>query len=184
MDIGTVLVVDDEELMRDMVTEMLEDRAEKVISAQSGEKALEKLIEEEKVDVVITDMKMPGMNGFQLLERIKAIDPSIPVIFMTGYSDIFGIEEAMKIGVDEYILKPFKKEEINMLITRAQWRASSIYKRRLIGEIKSLIQYITAANKVIVSSGYPSPHKEKLLAIGEKIKQSIVQNVTDCLKQI
>ena len=184
MEINTILVVDDEELMREMVVEMLEDRAENLIQAHSGEEALEMLAEEKKVDLVITDMKMPGMTGIQLVERVKAMNPSTPVVVMTGYSEIFTVEEAMKSGVDEYILKPFKKDEMNMLVTRAQWRASSIYKRRLLEDIKVILEYVTVANKVIATSGYPSPNKEDLMAMGERIRRSIAQSVTECLNNI
>ena len=172
MEIETILVVDDEKSYRDMLVEMLKDRAGRVITAKNGKDALEVLVKEGGADVAITDMKMPGMNGFQLLESLKALDPNISVVVMTGYSDLFSIEEAMKKGADGYIMKPFKKDEMNVLVTRARRRSISMNKNRLIEEKKQLLEYTTFANKIITASDYPSPHKEILLAMGEKIKRS------------
>ncbi|MBD3184885.1 response regulator [Candidatus Poribacteria bacterium] len=184
MNFEKILIVDDEEMMREMVTEMLEDQAKEIITAENAEEALEIFNNNGSFDAVLTDLKMPGMNGLQLLESIKGINPSMPVVVMTGYSEIFSVEEAMKSGVDEYILKPFKKDEIGMVMTRAKWRASSIYKRRLLEGVKSMIEYINTANKIIATSGYPSPHKENLMAKGEEIKRSVARNVTEVLKNI
>jgi YesN/AraC family two-component response regulator len=125
MSIGTVLIVDDEPMMRDVVIEMLKDRAEKIIPAKNGEEALSLLRGTDEIDVVITDMKMPGMTGVQLLETVKMTNPCIPVIVMTGYSETFGLERIIKKGAEEYILKPFRKAEINMIVNKAIWRMSA-----------------------------------------------------------
>jgi YesN/AraC family two-component response regulator len=172
MDIETILIVDDEKLFRDMLAEMLSNRAERIMTAKSGKDALDVMIKEGGADVVITDVKMPGMNGFQLLENLKALDPHLSVVVMTGYSDLFNAEEAMKKGADGYIMKPFKKDEINTLITRARKRSISMNRNRLIEEKKQLLEYATFANKIITASDYPSPHKEVLLSMGERIKRS------------
>lgn len=173
MDINTILVVDDEELYRNMLPKMLKDRASRIITAENGKEALETLIGENNTDIVITDIKMPGIDGFQLLESMKAIDPSITVIIMTGYSELFSADEAMKKGADGYILKPFKKEEMIALITRSRRLSLSTNKERLIEEKKLLLEYVIFANKVIAASDYPSPHKDILLAMGERIKRSV-----------
>ncbi|MBM3212745.1 response regulator [Candidatus Poribacteria bacterium] len=178
MDIETILIVDDEQPFRDMLAEMLKDRAGRIMTAKDGKEALNVLIETGGVDVVLTDMKMPGMNGFQLLEGLKTLDPNLSVVIMTGYSDLFSAEEAMKRGADGYIMKPFKKEEINALIARARRRSLSMNKDRLVEEKKQLLEYTTFANKVIAASDYPSPHKEVLLAMGERIKRSAMNFLT------
>ncbi len=174
MEINSILIADDEEVYRNMLTIMLKDRADRIITAENGKEALDALVREGGTDVVITDIRMPGMDGFQLLESMKSLDPNISVILMTGYSELFSADEAMKKGADGYILKPFKKEEMNALITRARRRAKSNNKDRLIEEKKQLLEYATFANKVIATSDYPSPHKEILLAMGEKIKKSAI----------
>lgn len=172
MDTNTILIVDDEKLIRDMVSEMVKERAEKIITAKNGREALDILVKEGGADVAVTDMKMPGMDGFQLLECMKALDPNMSVVVMTGYSEIFSAEEATKRGADGYILKPFRKDEMNSLITRARRRSASTNKNRLLEEKKQLLEYVTFANKVIAASDYPSPHKETLLTMGERIKRS------------
>lgn len=173
MEINTILVVDDEDLMRDLISEMLKDKAKSVIPAQNGPEAIEIFMKIPKIEMVITDMNMPYMSGLQLLEKIRQIDPIIPVIVMTGYSEIFGIEESLKSGVEEYIKKPFKKEELEITVDRAMWRAVS--KKRNI-----MLEYIIVANELIAKSS--KPNKEQLLIIGERIKSSINGTATDPAK--
>ncbi|MGQ9607706.1 MAG: response regulator [bacterium] len=173
MEINTILVVDDEDLMRDLISEMLKDKAKSVIPAQNGPEALEIFMKIPKIEMIITDMNMPCMNGLQLLEKIRQIDPIIPVIVMTGYSEIFGIEESLKSGVEEYIKKPFKKGELEIIVDRAMWRAAS--KKRNI-----MLEYIIVANELIAKSN--KPNKEQLLIIGERIKSSINGTATDPAK--
>lgn len=175
MNLGIVMIVDDEEMMREAVTEMLGDRAEKIIPAESGDAAIKKLEETDKINVVITDLKMPGMDGFALLDRMKVMDPSIPIVVMSGYSETFSVEEAMKRGAAEYILKPFKKEEINMIVDRALWRAASRSKN-------ILLRYIMAANQALAQSNIPN--KAELLGIGEKLRQSVDQNTQTAVQQV
>jgi DNA-binding NtrC family response regulator len=174
MDINTILVVDDEESYRNMLSEMLKDRAGRIITAKNGKEALDALTKEGGTDIAITDIKMPGMDGFQLLQNMKALDPNLSVIVMTGYSELYNTDEAMQKGADGYISKPFKKDEIIALITRALRLSVSSNRDRLIEEKKQLLEYATFANRVIAASDYPSPHKDILLAMGERIKRSAV----------
>ncbi len=173
MEINTILVVDDENLMRDLISEMLRDKAKSVIPAQNGTEALEVFMQIPKIEMIITDMNMPGMNGLALLEKIRQIDPIIPVIVMTGYSEIFGVEESLKSGVEEYIKKPFKKEELEIIVDRAMWRAIS--KKRNI-----MLEYVIVANELIAQSN--KPNKEQLVIIGERIKSSINGSATESTK--
>ncbi len=173
MEINTILVVDDESLMRDLISEMLRDKAKSVIPAQSGSEALEVFMQIPKIEMIITDMNMPGMNGLALLEKIRQIDPIIPVIVMTGYSEIFGVEESLKSGVEEYIKKPFKKEELEIIVDRAMWR--TISKKRNI-----MLEYVIVANELIAQSN--KHNKEQLLIIGERIKSSINGPATESTK--
>lgn len=175
MNLGIAMIVDDEEMMRETVTEMLEDRAEKIIPAESGAVAIKKLEEIDRINIIITDLKMPGIDGFALLDRVKLTNPSIPVVVMSGYSETFSVEEAMKRGAAEYILKPFKKEEMNMIVDRALWRAASRGKNML-------LRYILAANQALAQSNIPD--KAELLGIGEKLRQSVDQNAQTAVQQV
>jgi DNA-binding NtrC family response regulator len=119
-----ILVVDDEELMRKLMTNMLVKAGMEVLAAESGEEAL-RMLQENGCDVVVSDVRMTGMSGLDLLKQVKAQHPNIAFVTMTGYTDLCGIKEALLQGADEYITKPFKNHEIELVIERAYWRSQS-----------------------------------------------------------
>jgi len=120
-----VLVVDDRELMRDAVSTMLTRAGWSVVGAASGQAAL-RLIAERRPDVVLTDLKMPGMTGLELLAAIREIDEQLPVVLMTAYATVQTAVEAMKCGAYDYITKPFEGEQLVLTIRRAIERSSLI----------------------------------------------------------
>jgi two-component system NtrC family response regulator len=89
-----------------------------VVTAESAERGLE-IVAEYDLDVVITDMRMPGMDGMALLERVHYQHPDIPIIMMTAYGSVGKAVEAMRKGAFDYILKPFKNEELKLTIRKA-----------------------------------------------------------------
>ena len=95
-----VLVVDDEEIMREFLADVLKDEGYDVTTASSGIMALE-LIEKETVEVMITDLMMPGMSGLEMLAQAKEMDPSLDIIVMTGYASVESAVESMKAGASE-----------------------------------------------------------------------------------
>jgi len=113
-----ILIVDDEERMRRVLQMMLEREGYEVKLAEHGAEALS-LLAQEPFDLLITDMRMPEMNGLELLKNIKKIDERIPVIIITAYGTIQNAVEAMKHGAYDYILKPFDMEEMKTIISRA-----------------------------------------------------------------
>ena len=102
----TILVVDDEVQIRQIIAEFLLGFNFAVLEAGNGEEAIE-LITGEKVDLVITDIRMPLMNGLQLLREVKLLAPKTPVILMTGYQPTKSQELAMTTRADGYLIKPF-----------------------------------------------------------------------------
>jgi len=112
-----ILVVDDEKVIRDILFDFLSTEGHKVITASSGEEALSRL-EKESVDVVLTDLKMPGMSGMDLLEEIKARGIRVCIIIMTGYGTVESAVESIKKGAFDYIQKPFKMKDVETIITR------------------------------------------------------------------
>lgn len=120
----SILVVDDEQMMCTLLTKILSREGYQVKTADGGEAALA-LLEKEQFNLVISDMKMPGMDGFELLKRIKQNYPDIGVIIMTAYGDTYTVKDAFLLGADEYITKPFKSYEISLVVERAYWRLSS-----------------------------------------------------------
>src|SRR5208337_2266142 len=110
-----VLVVDDEEVARKNVSHILEKDAYEVLTAEDGRDALAKL-SEASFDVVISDLKMPGVSGLEVLESIRQTRPDTRVIMVTGYATVSSAVEAMKKGAFSYISKPFKLEEVRTAV--------------------------------------------------------------------
>ena len=120
----SILIVDDEEMMRTLLNRILSQEGYKIRSAEDGVVALE-VLKAEKFDIIISDMKMPRMNGFELLKIVKKEYPQIGVIIMTAYGDTYTVKDALLLGADEYITKPFKSYEISLVVERAYWRILS-----------------------------------------------------------
>jgi len=120
----SILIVDDEEMMRTLLNRILSREGYKIRSAEDGVVALE-VLKAEKFDIIISDMKMPRMNGFELLKIVKKEYPKIGVIIMTAYGDTYTVKDALLLGADEYITKPFKSYEISLVVERAYWRILS-----------------------------------------------------------
>jgi DNA-binding NtrC family response regulator len=112
-----VLLVDDEVPFVETMTKRLAKRDLTVASAHSGPEALTKLTKEDHVDVVILDVKMPGMDGIETLKEIKKVHPLIEVIMLTGHATIETGIEGMKLGAFDYLMKPC---DIDMLMQKVQ----------------------------------------------------------------
>jgi DNA-binding NtrC family response regulator len=123
----SILVVDDEEMLRDILAGILAKEGYTIDMAENGEDALEKL-RNKRYDLLISDIKMPRMNGFELLKIAKKENPDIGVIMMTAYGDTYTVKDTLLLGADEYITKPFKSFEINLIVERAYWRIMSLRK--------------------------------------------------------
>ena len=119
-----ILVADDEAMMRNLLLKILESEGYQVSVVSSANEALEKL-KAEKYDILMTDVKMPGMSGFDLLKQVKVKWPETAVIIMTGYGDAYSVKEALLLGADEYLSKPFKSQEVFLIVERAYWRLLS-----------------------------------------------------------
>jgi two-component system response regulator PilR (NtrC family) len=115
---ASVLIVDDERSMRDFLKILLEKEGHEVTTAESGEKAL-KISAKQTVDVVVSDIRMPGMTGIELLETLKADSPELPIILITAFASPDDAVLAMKNGAFDYISKPFNVDEIKSVIESA-----------------------------------------------------------------
>lgn len=112
---GKILVVDDEEIMRMSLQAWLEEDGFSVTTARDGHEALG-LIEKEQFDVAMVDLKMPGMDGIELLRETKKHQSNLPVLIMTAYASVDTAVVAMKEGAYDYITKPFNPEEITLAL--------------------------------------------------------------------
>src|SRR3954454_12428271 len=136
---GTVLIVDDERTLARAVKAFLAEAGYEAEVADDGERALA-LVQTLRPDVVVTDVRLPGMSGIDLLRRIREFDPAIPVIIMTAYGTIEGAVEAVKLGAFDYMKKPVDLEELKLLADRARETALmkqelSYYRRRAASEL-------------------------------------------------
>ena len=118
-DLKRILVVDDERSMCDFLTILLMDQGYSVQSTQNPKSALALIESGEEIDLVITDLKMPEMDGLDLLLAIKKYNPDIMVIMITAYSTTENAVLAMKRGAFDYLIKPFKVDEIKIVVQKA-----------------------------------------------------------------
>jgi len=115
---ATILIVDDKEMMRDSLSLAISRAGHKAVTTDDPTQALE-LVRQHRPACIITDLKMPKMDGIELLARVKAEQPDVPVILMTGFASVSTAVQAMKLGAFDYVQKPFESEEILMLVDRA-----------------------------------------------------------------
>ncbi len=114
---STVLVVDDELGPRESIRAILKPDYQ-VLVATEGEQAVH-LVEQQSVDVVLLDLRMPGLSGMRVLEKIKAIDPAIEVIVVTGYASYDTVLEGLRLHAFDYIPKPFNVPHLRETVKRA-----------------------------------------------------------------
>lgn len=126
-----ILVIDDDDSMRDSCTQILTKDGFQADTAKDGSSGLEK-IKEIKPDLVLIDLKMPGINGLEVLERTNEIDPNIIAVVITGYATVESAVEAMKKGAYDFLPKPFTPDELRIIIKRG------LERRKLILETESL----------------------------------------------
>jgi two-component system NtrC family response regulator len=115
---NTILVVDDEPNYLIVLSELLKEEGFEVVTAESGEAGL-KIVEDTDLDLVITDMRMPGMGGLELLTSIKNYNKDLPVIMITAFGEVEKAVVAMKAGAYNYLAKPFNNEELLVNIRKA-----------------------------------------------------------------
>ena len=113
----TILVIDDEESMRDSCRQVLTKEGYRVEVAEEGMLGLEKL-QALKPDLALVDLKMPGISGMDVLEKIKDIDPTIIAVVITGYATLESAIESMKRGAYDFLPKPFTPDELRIIIKR------------------------------------------------------------------
>ena len=132
----TILIVDDEKNYLVVLEALLGAEGYETITADNAGDAL-RLIRDSDVDLLITDMKMPGMNGMELLEETKRIDQEMPIIIMTAYGTIEMAVKAMKMSAYDYITKPFNNEELKLTISKALKNYRLVKENRLLNEALS-----------------------------------------------
>lgn len=119
-----ILVVDDDPGVIDLLGAFLETRGYSVNTCNAGRDALV-LLDGDSYDLVISDIEMAGMNGFELLRQTRTKYPRIGIILMTGYTEHHPLSEALRAGADGYISKPFSLRKFSLIFEQAYWNALS-----------------------------------------------------------
>ncbi len=114
---STVLVVDDDQRILSLVKDYLTTRGFTVLTADNGSQALE-VFQREAVDLVLTDLAMPGLNGLQVARRCRAGKPTVPVVMLTAYDVLVGEDERTENGIAEVLSKPFNIDALVEVLTR------------------------------------------------------------------
>ncbi len=149
----TILVVDDERQMRESVSLLLGASGYDVVTAENAEEALEKF-KQADFDVVLTDIRMPGLSGVELVERIHNLDPEMPVILMTAYAEMDVSLDAIHKGAFDFIIKPYKPDYLIHSIGKAirfceMNRLEKNYKRQLEADVRQKTMELSELSREI-----------------------------------
>ncbi|MBU8849688.1 MAG: hybrid sensor histidine kinase/response regulator [Desulfobacterales bacterium] len=174
-----ILLIDDEEDIRDIISVTLKDAGYSVICAPDGHTGL-MLAAREEPQIVITDIKMPGMSGLEVLEKIKKIKPATEVIVTTGFGDIQKAVKALQYDASDFISKPVDDAVLHMALKRAKQRyidkkQLSDYTTLLEMDLKTMEQEVTNQAKLL--------HREKMVSLG-RLAASMVHEINNPLSGI
>lgn len=136
---GRILAVDDELDMLTLIKMIIEGYSKHQVTVTNTPMEVAELLSNEQFDLIITDLKMPGMDGMELLELAKKQDKDVLVLMVTAFGSLESAEEAVRKGAFDYISKPFRKEQLLLAIDKAmRWREMALQnkelKQRLEGE--------------------------------------------------
>jgi DNA-binding NtrC family response regulator len=159
-----ILVVDDEKRQREILELILSEENYQVSTASSGEQAI-RMVRQERFDLVLTDLKMSGMDGIQLLSQLTQFDSSIIVILMTAHGSIDSAKEAIKLGAYDYLEKPLDKDKLLEIVQRALEKLN-VLDTEIIGEseemskVKKMILKVARSNETVLIRGESGAGKE------------------------
>lgn len=152
-----ILITDDDMDLRELLTEAVKNWGYEVSVARDGDEALRKL-RMERFDIVITDLMMPGMDGLTLLQKIKDLDKEILVIIITGYATIETAVKAIESGAYDYIAKPFRLDELMIVIKNACERLRLVLQNRaLLEELRTAYGEMAILKKALSAGAEPQP---------------------------
>jgi DNA-binding NtrC family response regulator len=134
---GKILIIDDEPDMLVMLEMLITDKTTHAVVTTNNPFEIEELLAKDEFNLVITDLKMPTLDGIEVLELVKKIDADIPVIVITAFGTLEAAEEAVHRGAYDFITKPFRKEQILVAVERAlEWQRIIKENRKLKSRIE------------------------------------------------
>lgn len=182
-----ILLVDDHKSFRDSLAKVLVGEGYKVFAAMNGEEALD-ILRQEHINLILTDLKMPKMDGVELLQVAKTIHPEVEVILITGFGTVDTAVTAMKDGAFDYIQKPFKPREIIKLVRKALEKQSLVLENRVLQErikefqkFEKIVGQSPAMKKILEVVAQVAPSSATVLIQGESGtgKEIIAQAIHD-----
>jgi DNA-binding NtrC family response regulator len=134
---GLILAVDDEPDMLSLVKMIIEGYSDHQVTTTNNPMEVAELLTKERFDLIITDLKMPGMDGMELLELAKKHDKDALILMVTAFGSLESAEEAVAKGAFDYISKPFRKETLLLAIDKAmRWREMTLQIKELQGKLE------------------------------------------------
>jgi DNA-binding NtrC family response regulator len=134
---GLILAVDDEPDMLTLIKLIIEGYSDHQVTTTNNPMEVAELLTKERFDLIITDLKMPGMDGMELLELAKNYDKDALILMVTAFGSLESAEEAVAKGAFDYISKPFRKEQLLLAIDKAmRWREMTLQIKELQGKLE------------------------------------------------
>jgi two-component system response regulator PilR (NtrC family) len=142
---SNILIVDDEQSYRQLLTLVFESDGHSLRTAANGREAVE-LVAEEAPDVIVSDVRMPDMDGIEMLRAVRETHPDLGVVFMTAHASVESAREAFKLGADDFVTKPFDVEELKLIVKKTLEKQELIHENRAFkraqrdrGSVKNII---------------------------------------------
>jgi len=161
---GRILIVEDDEEIAHILARVVHREGLTPLAAKNGVEALQ-LVRAGDTDVLLTDFRMPGMDGMELMFKVRELDPELPVILLTGFADVRGAVEAIRAGAHDYLAKPFEHHEVVRVVLRA------LNERRLKLQLKKLAGHVRQDVSMRETFG-PSEGVGKLISAIEQVARS------------
>ncbi len=182
-DVSRILVIDDEEIVRESCAMILREPQYTIQTADNGELGLA-ILEEFSPDLVLVDLKMPGLSGFEVIEKIQDYDATIVTIVITGFATVSSAVEAMKKGTFDFIPKPFQPDELRLVVRRGLERRKLVLETIALRREKELLREHFAA---IVSHELKSPLgavQQNLFVLADDLEEKLTEEQNEKLVRL
>jgi DNA-binding response OmpR family regulator len=162
-----ILIVDDDWKLLSVLKEVLAEENHFVKSCSDGRKAIE-ICQEEKFDLIISDLMMPGANGLEVLKETRKIDPECLVVLITGFASLETAVQAIREGAYDYITKPFKLDEIKIVVNNASEKIRLIREnKKLLHKLHEAYEQLRLMKAIIDNGGESGVQQEKAKSEGD-----------------